>query len=188
MSSVEWPTEVKQRALELYVSDGPSAASRATGVPSGTIRGWAHKEGLTMERAAEVLRERLERADADEAEREAARLAEVELLSKAQARAERKRLELRELLLDRALELLHRMDDEHIDYRGKDAELVVFPRPSAADCQRYMTAAAVAIDKYRLEVGESTSRAEVVSDSALDREIEQLMDRMAARSQAATEA
>lgn len=39
--------EERAHALDAYLDFGPAEASRRSGVPSGTIRSWAHRAGLT---------------------------------------------------------------------------------------------------------------------------------------------
>ncbi len=85
-----YPPDVRARALRVYAEDGPAAAARATGVPSGTVRQWAFRAGITSprvfyewarERAAQTWPATLQAQAAAElraAERELARL-EAEL-------------------------------------------------------------------------------------------------------------
>ena len=97
-----------------------------------------------------------------------------------------KREELRELLLDRAVELLHRLDDPHIDFRGKDARQVTFPKPGGMDSKNYATAAAILIDKYRLEMGEATARTYHEGSDDIDRSVGQLVEELARRAPSET--
>ncbi len=71
------------------------------------------------------------------------------------------RLDLREQLLEVASDMLERTRQPHIDYRGKDSDRVEFDQAPADACRNYLVAAAVAIDKFRLEMGESTARTEI---------------------------
>lgn len=73
-------------------------------------------------------------------------------------RAEQVRSEIRLLLVERA----------------QDA-LKLSSEASSLDMKNYATAAAILLDKYRLEVGEATSRSEVHERSDLDRDIEKLV-------------
>jgi hypothetical protein len=59
--------------------------------------------------------------------------------------------------------VLKRMDEPHVDFKGKDADRVVYPVAPAAAVQNYATSAAIMLDKYRLEVGEATARTESFS-------------------------
>lgn len=42
------PPEVKERALAIYMESGPAVAEQETGVPSGTIRSWASRAGVSV--------------------------------------------------------------------------------------------------------------------------------------------
>jgi transposase-like protein len=55
---------------------------------------------------------------------------------------------------------------------------------SAGDAQRYMTSAAIALDKYRLEMGEATARHYVEGHDDIDRRVSQLVAEMDTRGQA----
>lgn len=58
----DWPADIRERALALYVEHGPAEASRQTGVPIGTVAAWAHRKGVqsnapdTLARAREALK------------------------------------------------------------------------------------------------------------------------------------
>jgi transposase-like protein len=155
--------EERQNTLALYIEVGPREAARRTGVPLRTISNWAHNDGVATDAVPEKTRAATEQAKA---------------LSE-QRRAE-KRDRLRELLLDRAVDLLERMDSPHSEWRGqKDPVKVTYDKAEAGACQQYAVATGILIDKYRLEVGESTSRSEVSSPS---RDVnEGLRDELAAR-------
>lgn len=146
--------EEKERALALYETEGPTAVFAQLGIPKSTVMSWAIANGVRTvrnERTAEAV--------------EAARL----------DRAHTREL-LRDEMLRRALDLLERMDDPHVDFKGKDADEVIYPRPSPSGCQAYATAAAILLDKFRLEVGEVTGRTETLSTDQLDRQIEELIE------------
>jgi ABC-type branched-subunit amino acid transport system ATPase component len=51
----------------------------------------------------------------------------------------------------------------HIDFKGKDATEVTYPKAPAAAFQQYATSAAILIDKFRLEGGEVTERTEAIT-------------------------
>lgn len=153
MARRTYTDEQKAEALALYVEAGPTAVAVQLGIPKQTVQQWARADGLRTvrnERTAEAV--------------EAARV-DRELT----------RERLRDAMLAKALDLIDRMDDEHIDFRGKDAKRVTFPKPSPSGCQSYATAAAILLDKVRLELGEVTGRTEVRSTDQLDAEIEQLL-------------
>lgn len=149
----------RQEALTLYALEGPSAVEDQLGIPKSTVVDWARTAGIRTvrnERTAEAV--------------EAARL-DRELT----------REHLRNLMLEKAVDLIGRMDEEHIDFKGKDADEVVYPKPSPAGCQSYATAAAILLDKFRLEVGEVTGRTETRTSDHLDREIERLVEQLSAK-------
>lgn len=77
------------------------------------------------------------------------------------ARQQVLRTTLRELLLLKACDALARMDEPHIDFKGKDAFQVTYPKAPAGAFKQYADAAATLLDKYRLEMGEDTSRVSV---------------------------
>ncbi|MEX0755688.1 MAG: transposase [Actinomycetota bacterium] len=135
----------KETALALYVDVGPKEAARRTGVPQGTIASWARRAGVKTRTVSKA------QAATDAA---AAKAAEI-----------RERLKLR--FLEKAEDLLDRMDQPHIDFRGKDAQEVIFPRPSATGVREYAVAVGILLDKYRLEVGESTDRRTVAHSGDL---------------------
>lgn len=149
-----YTNEEKAEALALYAAEGPTAVQRHLGIAKATVSNWA--------RANDVRTVRNERTAAAT---EAIRLDR-----------EQTRERLRDEMLRRALDLLDRMDQEHIDFRGKDAKRVTYPKPSASGCQAYATAAAILLDKFRLEVGEVTGRTETTTRDHLDREIEHLLE------------
>lgn len=159
MSRRTYTDEQKADALALYANEGPSAVQHQLGIPKATVTSWATANGVRTvrnERTAQAV--------------EAAKL-DRELT----------RERLRDAMLAKALDLIGRMDDEHIDFRGKDAKQVTYPKPSPSGCQSYATAAAILLDKVRLELGEVTGRTETVSTDQLDREIEQMLDKAKAQ-------
>lgn len=160
--SSQYTDEQKAEALELYLEFGPAEASRHCGIPSGTIRSWAYR--------ADLPRLRYEQTE--------------EATQAASARRDLKREELRELLLDQSIDLIHRMNEEHKDYRGKDA--VYWDRAPSGSTKDYATAAAILIDKYRLEMGEATTRTYHEGSDDIDRRVSQLVAEMDARSQTAS--
>ena len=140
--------EQRAEALSLYVEHGTAHASDATGIPRRTLLEWVTKEGFAQARAkkTEAARDQLAR---DHAVR---------------------REELRVLMLDKARDALLRMDEEHIEYRCKDARPVTYPRAPADAFAKYALAFCQLFDKYRLEMGEPTSRSEW-AESGIDREL-----------------
>lgn len=148
------------QALALYETDGPTAVEERLGVPKQTVSDWAKAAGV-----------RTVRNERTAAAVDAARL-DRELV----------REQLRDEMLRRALDLLGRMDEPHVDFKGKDASEVTYPKPSPSGCQSYATAAAILLDKFRLEVGEVTGRTETRTSDHLDREIEELVEQLQAKS------
>jgi dTDP-4-amino-4,6-dideoxygalactose transaminase len=161
VAATTYDDEAKAHALALYQEVGLSEAWRQTGIPKPTIASWARRAGLPHTDAA--------------AKTQAATLA-------ASARADQLRAELRLKLLEKATDLLDRMDAEHVEFKNSAKEIreVVYPIAPAAAVQNYATSAAILIDKYRLEVGEATTRSEsralTLSDDELDAAIREAED------------
>lgn len=151
MARRSYTPEQRSRALELYVTKGCCHAARELGIPKTTIANWAKAAGL--EPPTENMTEGVKAVE---------------------ARAAVKRAALKELLLDKALDLAHRMDEPHIDFKGKDVHKVTYPKAPAAACQQYATSIGILIDKFRLENGEVTGREEVVTVDAVDAAIRDL--------------
>ncbi|MEX2439673.1 MAG: transposase [Actinomycetota bacterium] len=126
----------KETALALYVDVGPKEAARRTGIAQGTIASWARRAGVKTRTTSKA-----------QAATEAAA-----------AKAEQLRAELRIKLLEKANEALDLMDKPHIDFRGKDAQEVQFPRASPTGYREYAVTVGILLDKFRLENGESTDR------------------------------
>lgn len=160
MLAMKYTDEQKQEALNLYVEHGATEAAHLTSIPKRTLLRWATDAGMAQARAKKT---------------EAAR---TQLARQQDAR----RLQLQNLLLEKAVDLIQRMDKPHIDFRGKDE--IEYPIATSGDVRNYATAAAILIDKFRLERGESTSRTEVTSDdSDIDREVRRLVDELARQPQ-----
>lgn len=148
--------EERTEAVELYRQHGPAEASRRLGIAKGTITRWAQARGVETVSVAN-----------NEAAVEAAR-----------ARAAGLREAIRLKLLEKAHDALCRMDEPHKDFRGKDADEVWWDKAPSGDVKNYATSAAILLDKYRLEVGESTSRSEVHTVDEMDRRLAQLVAEM----------
>lgn len=132
---MEYTAAQKAEAVKLYLEVGPDEAAKRVGCSRRSVYGWL---GLHNVQAKTDEQRRIETEDQHTAKRE----------------------ELRQLLLDQALDMLHRMNEMHVEYREVDGqpEQVVHVVPAPADCKNYATAAAILIDKYRLEMGEATAR------------------------------
>lgn len=135
MAKRDWSDEDKAAALALLADPEKTfyEVRDECGVPVSTLHRWAEAAGLG-------------RSDA-----------------KTDAASERRRLRLAakreavaEQFLDRAEDLMGRMDEPHVIGYTKDGQAVAFPMGASADCKNYMTAAAIALDKFRLEMGEHT--------------------------------
>lgn len=146
--------EQREAALTLVESDGLAEAWRQTGIPKTTLAMWAHDRGIRTDGAAKT-------AAATEA---------------AANRAAMLREQLRTALLEKAVDLLERMDSEHVEFKGKDADMVTYPIAPAGAVQNYATSVGILIDKYRLEVGEATARSESRDLTNNDHESEVLRD------------
>lgn len=139
MANRTYSADEKAEALIVYASEGLSETARRTGIPKPTIASWVSRAGLPHTDTS--------------AKTEAATQAAME-------RAHRLREDLRVRLLEKAVDLLDRMDAPHVDFKGKDAGEVTYPIAPAAAVQNYAVSVGVLIDKYRLEVGEATTRSE----------------------------
>jgi len=130
---MQYTPEQKAETLESYREVGASQAARDNGIPLRTVFSWASDAGLTS--YAEDEKKRAERLTA-------------------------KREAIRELLLDRILDML-------------TTETV---KPS--DARFNATAVGIFIDKYRLEAGEATTRNEQMGESEIDRAIRRGLDEL----------
>jgi transposase-like protein len=147
---VTYTDEQKAEALALYDQVGAANACRLLDfeVSPGTVRVWAHRAGLKRYDSQKV---------------EAAVAAHV-------ARQAELREEMRELALSSAVEMLLRLyEPQFVGYNDEGEAL--FAKPGARDCQAYATAYGILNDKYRLEMGESTSRTETLDASRVDIEL-----------------
>ena len=158
MARRSYTPDEKADALAAYAEHGPTWVAENLGIPASTVVGWARTEGVRTMRN----------------ERTAAAVEAVVVDRELQ------RERLRVLLLDKAVDLLGRMDEVHIDYRGKDCEKVTFPKAPADACKSYAVAAAVLVDKLRLELGEATARTEHTLTDSIDAEVAKLTQALAA--------
>src|SRR3990167_922087 len=131
----------KERAdtLALYAVVGLAETARQTGIPKPTVASWVTRAGLPHTDSTRKT--------------EAATAA-------AESRAKQLRVDLRLKLLEKAVDLLDRMDAPHVEFKGKDVTEVEYPIAPAAAVQNYATSVGILIDKYRLEMGEATDRME----------------------------
>lgn len=164
-----YTAEEKTVALATYAEHGLARAHDEHEIPKATLRKWALGAGMDTSAIAGASADQTRAAST-------ARSARCEML----------RLELRESFLVAAADMLDRLDEEHIDFRGQQAREVTFPKAPADACRNYVTAAAILIDKYRLEVGEATDRSETLalersaqSDERLAKVVELVTERQA---------
>lgn len=154
-----YTAEQKAEAVRLYLEHGATHAAEQVGCTRRQVYRWLGSHGVSAKKPEERHAETL-------------------------ARHQAKREALRELLLDKAADLIQRMDDPHYDYRGKDASKVHFDKATSGDVRAYATAAAILIDKYRLEMGEATARTHWEGSDDIDRSVSQLVAELERRAQA----
>ncbi len=131
--------EQKAEALRLYAEVGPSEAARQTGIPKSTVESWARRTGA--------------RTVATEQTRAATEAVRAESL------ATRERI--RSKVLQRADRVLDRMVEQYEEFVGKDGDHAIYKEPPGDALRNMAIAFATLLDKYRLEMGESTARAEL---------------------------
>lgn len=128
----------RQDAVALVAEHGLAHTWRETGIPKPTLARWADAAGLERTGTEKT------RAATDALRERHANLRE-------QVRLE---------LLEKVADLIDRMDAPHVEFKGKDADQVEYPIAPASAVQSYATSIGILIDKYRLEMGEATSRGE----------------------------
>lgn len=138
---MQWTESQKTEAIQLVAEFGLAHAWRETGIPKPTLVRWCKDAGV------------------ERFHPEQTRTA----IDALQARAEMLRESLRLGLLEKAEDLLERMDAPHTEFKGKDSDEVTYPIAPASAVQNYATSAAILIDKHLLMSGEATGRTESVS-------------------------
>jgi len=154
--------EQKQKAVDLYVKVGTAEAARRTGITGRSIIRWANTAGVSQDKAnqTEAARESLALKNAERRER------------------------IRNMILEKIEDILGRMDQPHHDYRaaGKELHRIEWESARSGDVKNYAVSMAVLLDKYRLEMGEHTSKISVAdAESVLDAEIMRLSNEHASR-------
>lgn len=146
--------EQRAEAIRIYNENGATKAAETTGCSRQTIYTW--------------IRAHLS-SDVEKSEEE---LHELDIYH------QHLRLRAQHRILERIDDLFDRMDQPHIDFRGKDANQVTFPTAGSGDIKNYVTSIAILIDKYRLERGEATSRthAKIEVDDGIDGELRRTVD------------
>lgn len=150
--------EERVEGVRIALEKSVAEAAEAVGAPRQTVRDWIRDAGIDYTPVYDEVTAR-----------------RVEVANAAQAAA---RAELRTLLVESAVKVLKRLDRETIDFRGKDARKVTFPEAPARDARDLAIAAAILLDKYRLEAGEATDRVETrdITDQFDDDEKRRLRD------------
>lgn len=148
------------------LSSGRSLAEvhAETGLPKSTLTRWARKAGVGTFHTEQT-------AHATEA------LAAQRAL---------KREQMVDLLIDQANDLIHRMNEQHgvwmqVGGQSGGLEQVFYERATSADVRNYAVAAAVLIDKMRLELGEATERKETINIDDARAELASKVDELAKR-------
>lgn len=150
--------EQRAEGVKLALETSVAEAAEAMNAPRQTVRDWIRDAGIDYSPIYdEVTQRRIEVAKAQQ---------------------EKAREELRTLLVTSSVKVLKRIDEETIDYAGKDARKVTYPKAPARDVKDLSIAAAVLLDKYRLEAGEATGRVETkdITDHFDDDERRRLRD------------
>ena len=143
-----YTAEEREQAVALVAEHGLAYTWRQTGIPKPTLARWADDAGV-------------ERTNTEKT-----RAATDALRERHASLREQVRLEL----LEKVADLLDRMDAPHTEFKGKDADAVVYPIAPAGAVQNYATSVGILIDKYRLEIGEATGRTESWTNDHPDHE------------------
>jgi transposase len=141
--------EEKAEALRLYEEVGPGEASRRLHIPMQTIASWGRRSGLQTNAPANVK-------------------AAIEM---AQLTREAKRAAALDLMHDKLLDVLQRLDAPHTEFKSTKSgiEKVTHRKPPASAVKAYIDSAHTLLADIRLELGEATSVTEVnVRDRAAE--------------------
>ena len=150
----------RDEAMRSVETIGVRATERELGISHSTLESWIRRYGITPytteKRRAQTMAGR----------------------AQAEAATALRREELRGKLIEKAHDLLDRMDKPHVDFKGKEAAEVTYPIAPADAVRNYAVAFAVLIDKFRLEVGEAVDRTEYrrLTDNLSDHEKKKLRD------------
>ncbi|MDJ0924796.1 MAG: helix-turn-helix domain-containing protein [Acidimicrobiia bacterium] len=146
-----YTNEERAAALQLYREHGATHAARTIGCSRQQVYRWLREE---MSRHTPPQKGEIE---AEQRYQQALRMY-----------GRRRWLEVSIRMLDRTLE-------EAKDFRGPDLTPVTWDEPPGREAQSLVTTAAIAWDKYRLEMGESTFRTER-AEGGIDRELRKTID------------
>lgn len=138
MAKREYTDDQRDGALGLVAEHGFREAHRRSGIPLSTLFSWGTAAGV---RSVQVQKSR-------------------SAIEAAEARIAEKREIVRELLLEKAADLIERMDEPHKDFKGSGVTEVTYDTATSTDVRNYSVAAAVLIDKHLLMSGEATERIE----------------------------
>lgn len=141
----KYTPEEKKKALALYANVGPAEAGRQAGIPSGTIRKWAQRSGLTG--LSPVAAKKTQEANAAN-----------------KVMNEARRESVKEKLLERIDLLLERMATPQVDFKGQQARQVEYPVPPAKDTLALATGVGILLDKLRLEEGKAPPKPQEPSE------------------------
>ncbi len=148
-----YKNQQKLEAVRIYESEGPSEASRQTGIAKATIGTWAKEAGVRTFAPQKT-------AEATEMRRGQNAL---------------RREDVKHRLLEKALTALERMDEPVTAHVGQEGKEVTYDKPTASDFRHYAISAAILIDKLRLEGGETTARPEVLNTTDFDQQVADLV-------------
>lgn len=146
----------RQQALNIYRTQGATVAAQTIGCNKSTVTRWAQQAGVETEVISRTTK----------------------ATETIQAEYETRRAALRVKMLEVAETLLNRINQEHYDYRGKDANKVFFDVAPSGATKDYVTAAAILVDKMRLEEGKATDRQERVSLGAIEQSLQWWADQL----------
>lgn len=149
MEPVQYTAERQAEAVTLYFDQGAAKALETIGCGRSTLYRWIGDELSRDTKKAE--------ADAKDATLRQSAL----------------RQHLRERLITVAVRQLDRVLDPY-PVATAFGGVVELPEPPAGEVQKLMVAVGIALDKYRLEMGEHTDRTQVVTLGVIESEIQRL--------------
>lgn len=148
----------KAEAVELYLEHGTAKAAEMTGITPRSIIRWANAAGVSQDKGKQTEQARIVLAGENAMKRE----------------------QLRAGAIDKALDMLTRMDLPHTDFKvaGSQIHEVEWSTARSGDVKNYAISFAILLDKFRLEMGEATGRMETVdlvqAEATIDQEVARL--------------